>query len=44
MPGGIFYELFNAAPIVPVYYADGAYGDAGDYNIATANQKPAGIR
>ena len=39
MPGGIFYELFNAAPIVPVYYADGAYGDAGDYNIATANQK-----
>lgn len=38
-PGGIFYEIFNAAPIVPVYYADGAYGDAGDYNIAASNQK-----
>lgn len=38
-PGGIFYELFNAAPIVPVYYADGSYGDAGDYNVATSNQK-----
>jgi TonB-linked SusC/RagA family outer membrane protein len=38
-PGGIFYEIFNAAPIVPVYYADGSYGDAGDYNIAAANQK-----
>ncbi len=39
VPGGIFYDLFNAAPIVPVYYADGSYGDPGDYKIAAANQK-----
>jgi TonB-linked SusC/RagA family outer membrane protein len=39
LPGSIFYDVFNAAPIVPVYYADGSYGDAGDYNIAAANRK-----
>ncbi len=39
VPGGTFYDLFNAAPIVPVYYADGSYGDPGDFNIAAANQK-----
>jgi TonB-linked SusC/RagA family outer membrane protein len=38
-PGGMFYDLFNAAPIVPAYYADGSYGDPADYNIASANQK-----
>jgi len=38
-PGGIFYALFNAAPIVPAFYADGSYGDPADYNIASANQK-----
>lgn len=38
-PGGIFYSLFNAAPIVPAFYADGSYGDPADYNIASANQK-----
>src|SRR5579871_1403452 len=39
VPGGIFYDLFNAAPIVPVYYSDGSYGDPADYKIAAANQK-----
>jgi TonB-linked SusC/RagA family outer membrane protein len=39
VPGSIFYDLFNAAPIVPVYYADESYGDPGDYKIAAANQK-----
>jgi TonB-linked SusC/RagA family outer membrane protein len=39
VPGDIFAQLFNAAPIVPVYYADGSYGDPGDYHIAAANQK-----
>ncbi len=38
-PGGIFYGLFNAAPIVPAFYADGSYGDPSDYKIAAANQK-----
>ncbi len=38
-PGGIFYSLFNSAPIVPAFYADGSYGDPADYNIASANQK-----
>jgi TonB-linked SusC/RagA family outer membrane protein len=38
-PGGIFYALFNAAPIVPAFYADGSYGDPADYNIASSNQK-----
>jgi TonB-linked SusC/RagA family outer membrane protein len=38
-PEGIFYALFNAAPIVPAFYADGSYGDPADYNIASANQK-----
>ncbi len=39
VPGSIFSNIFNAAPIVPVYYADGAYGDPGDFNIASANLK-----
>ncbi|MEO5648311.1 MAG: SusC/RagA family TonB-linked outer membrane protein, partial [Ginsengibacter sp.] len=38
-PGSIFYDLFNAAPIVPAFYSDGSYGDPADYRIAAANQK-----
>jgi len=38
-PGSIFYDLFNAAPIVPAFYSDGSYGDPADYKIAAANQK-----
>ena len=38
---GIFHELYTAAPIVPVYYADGKYGDPADYNIGGgANYNP----
>ncbi|WP_158638360.1 TonB-dependent receptor [Panacibacter ginsenosidivorans] len=33
IPGGIFHQLFSAAPVVPVYYADGSYGDPNDYNV-----------
>lgn len=33
---GIFHELYSAAPIVPVYYADGTYGDPSDYNLGGA--------
>jgi TonB-linked SusC/RagA family outer membrane protein len=36
IPGGIFHEMYSAAPIVPVYYADGTYGDPGDYNLGGA--------
>lgn len=33
---GIFHQLFSASPIVPVYYADGSYGDPNDYNSGGA--------
>lgn len=35
--GNIFHQLFAAAPVVPVYYADGSYGDPSDYNLGDAN-------
>jgi TonB-linked SusC/RagA family outer membrane protein len=34
IPGGIFHQLFAAAPVVPVYYADGSYGDPSDYGVS----------
>jgi TonB-linked SusC/RagA family outer membrane protein len=37
IPGGIFHELYAAAPIVPVYYADGTYGDPSDFNLGSGN-------
>ncbi|MET3977557.1 TonB-linked SusC/RagA family outer membrane protein [Mucilaginibacter sp. UYP25] len=37
IPGGIFHEVYGAAPVVPVYYADGAYGDPSDYNLGDGN-------
>ncbi|NWJ50604.1 MAG: TonB-dependent receptor [Bacteroidetes bacterium] len=36
-PDGIFHQLYGAAPIVPVYYADGTYGDPSDFNIGNGN-------
>ena len=37
----IFHQLFSAGPIVPVRYADGAYGDPNDYNLGDgANFNP----
>lgn len=33
VPGGIFHEMFSAYPVLPVYYADGSYGDPGDYPL-----------
>lgn len=39
--GGIFHQLFAASPVVPVYYADGSYGDPSDYNLGDgANFNP----
>ena len=40
IPGGIFYKAFTAAPVVPVYYDDGSYGDPADYPIGSATNNP----
>lgn len=37
---GLMNQLFNAAPIVPVRYADGAYGDPADYSLGNAVSNP----
>ena len=37
IPGSIFHQLFAAAPVVPVYYADGSYGDPSDYSLGDGN-------
>jgi len=37
IPGGIFHQLYTAAPVVPVRYADGKYGDPDDYNVGNGN-------
>lgn len=31
--GAIFRQMYTAYPVLPVYYADGSYGDAGDYPL-----------
>ncbi len=36
--GGIFHQLYSAAPNVPVYYADGTYGDPNDFQVGSSNQ------
>jgi TonB-linked SusC/RagA family outer membrane protein len=39
--GGIFHELYTAAPIVPVFYNTGKYGDPADYSVGGgANYNP----
>ncbi|GGC08404.1 SusC/RagA family TonB-linked outer membrane protein [Dyadobacter sediminis] len=35
--GGIFRQLYAAGPIVPVYNADGSYGDPNDFGLGDAN-------
>ncbi|PWS30642.1 SusC/RagA family TonB-linked outer membrane protein [Pedobacter paludis] len=35
--GGIFRQLYAAGPVVPVYYADGSYGDANDFGLGGGN-------
>lgn len=37
IPGGIFHELYSAAPITPVFESDGTYGDPNDYGVGTSN-------
>jgi TonB-linked SusC/RagA family outer membrane protein len=39
--GAIFHQIYAAVPIVPVYYADGSYGDPNDFNVtSSANFNP----
>ncbi|MDX5435964.1 MAG: SusC/RagA family TonB-linked outer membrane protein, partial [Pontibacter sp.] len=33
IPGDIFYQAFVAPPIIPVFKANGNYGDSFDYNV-----------
>jgi TonB-linked SusC/RagA family outer membrane protein len=33
IPNGIFYQAFVAPPVIPVFKADGRYGDSFDYNL-----------
>jgi TonB-linked SusC/RagA family outer membrane protein len=41
IPGSIFHQLYAAAPIVPVYYEDGTYGDPNDFTVtSSANFNP----
>jgi len=35
--GGIFHELYSAAPTLPVFYASGKYGDPADYHTGDGN-------
>ena len=35
--GGIFHQLYAAAPLVPVYYEDGSYGDPNDFSVGSSN-------
>lgn len=35
--GGIFNQMYAAAPIVPVYYEDGTYGDPNDFGVGSSN-------
>jgi TonB-linked SusC/RagA family outer membrane protein len=34
---GIFNQIYTAAPLVPVYYADGTYGDPNDFRVGNSN-------
>ncbi|MGZ5286553.1 MAG: SusC/RagA family TonB-linked outer membrane protein, partial [Flavisolibacter sp.] len=40
IPGGLFYKAYTAAPVVPVRYADGTYGDPADYPIGNSTNNP----
>ncbi|MBV8388834.1 MAG: SusC/RagA family TonB-linked outer membrane protein, partial [Mucilaginibacter sp.] len=35
--GGIFHQLYAAAPTLPVFYKSGAYGDPADYHTGDGN-------
>lgn len=37
VPGSIFHQLYGAAPVLPVFYNTGKYGDPNDYNLGNGN-------
>jgi TonB-linked SusC/RagA family outer membrane protein len=37
IPNSIFRQMYAAGPVLPVYYADGTYGDPNDYNLGGGN-------
>jgi TonB-linked SusC/RagA family outer membrane protein len=43
LPSGIMYKAYTAAPVVPVRYADGTYGDPGDFPVGNQVSNPAVI-
>ena len=38
--GAVIYKAFTAAPVVPVRYNDGSYGDPADFPIGSATNNP----
>lgn len=40
IPGGIFHDLYAAAPVLPVKYSNGTYGDPADYGLGSALSNP----
>jgi TonB-linked SusC/RagA family outer membrane protein len=40
IPGGLIYKAFTASPVVPVFYADGTYGDPSDFPIGNVTNNP----
>jgi len=35
--GALFHQMYSAAPIVPVYYADHTFGDPNDFSVGNSN-------
>jgi len=40
IPGDLMYKAYTAAPVVPVRYADGTYGDPGDFPVGNQVSNP----
>lgn len=40
VPGDIMYKAYTAAPVVPVRYSNGTYGDPADYPIGLTTNNP----
>lgn len=40
IPGDLMYKAYTAPPVVPVRYADGSYGDPGDFPVGNAVSNP----
>ncbi|MGZ3946237.1 MAG: SusC/RagA family TonB-linked outer membrane protein, partial [Mucilaginibacter sp.] len=40
IPGDLMYKAYTAPPVVPVRYADGSFGDPGDFPVGNAVSNP----